>query len=207
MFQSIRDTKRKLCGRRPVLWLWLYDDLDDYCAERWEITNVYVRRDWKRVVAKFNFDHAIWLFPHQEAAELSSLKSQLQDIEVPLFAVVKENLGKELDCFKKFFSGKVYLDQKVCFHQNTSFMWIKDKVNYGFFLKIPTEKFLWASTEVDVSLHVPAYWCVEEPLAGLQEGLQGKPKRGRTCPRWGFCHWTWRSGRQLHSIIKYTSNK
>uniref|UniRef100_A0A8D2ZJF9 Peroxiredoxin-like 2A n=1 Tax=Scophthalmus maximus TaxID=52904 RepID=A0A8D2ZJF9_SCOMX len=46
-----------------------------------------------------------------EAAELSSLKSQLQDLEVPLFAVVKENIGKELDCFKKYFSGKVYVDQ------------------------------------------------------------------------------------------------
>ncbi|CAF98685.1 unnamed protein product [Tetraodon nigroviridis] len=51
-----------------------------------------------------------------EAAELSSLKSQLQDLEVPLFAVVKENLGKELDCFKKFFSGKVYVDQKQSFY-------------------------------------------------------------------------------------------
>ena len=51
----------------------------------------------------------------QEAAELSSLKSQLQDLEVPLFAVVKENLGKELDGFKKYFSGKVYVDQQVCF--------------------------------------------------------------------------------------------
>lgn len=52
----------------------------------------------------------------KEATELSSLKSQLQDLEVPLFAVVKENLGKELDCFKKFFSGKVYVDQKVWFY-------------------------------------------------------------------------------------------
>lgn len=51
----------------------------------------------------------------KEAAELSSLKAQLQDLEVPLFAVVKENIGKELDCFKKFFAGKVYVDQKVCF--------------------------------------------------------------------------------------------
>lgn len=49
----------------------------------------------------------------KEATELSSLKSQLQDLEVPLFAVVKENLGKELECFKKLFSGKVYVDQKV----------------------------------------------------------------------------------------------
>ncbi|AWP13971.1 putative redox-regulatory protein FAM213A-like [Scophthalmus maximus] len=51
-----------------------------------------------------------------EAAELSSLKSQLQDLEVPLFAVVKENIGKELDCFKKYFSGKVYVDQQRNFY-------------------------------------------------------------------------------------------
>ncbi|TKS85652.1 Redox-regulatory protein FAM213A [Collichthys lucidus] len=51
-----------------------------------------------------------------EAAELSSLQSQLQDLEVPLFAVVKENLGKELDCFKKYFSGKVYVDHKRNFY-------------------------------------------------------------------------------------------
>ncbi|GLD65065.1 redox-regulatory protein FAM213A-like isoform X1 [Lates japonicus] len=51
-----------------------------------------------------------------EAAELSSLKSQLQDLEVPLLAVVKENLGKELDCFKKYFSGKVYVDQQKNFY-------------------------------------------------------------------------------------------
>ncbi|KAA8583781.1 hypothetical protein FQN60_014989 [Etheostoma spectabile] len=51
-----------------------------------------------------------------EAAELSSLKSQLQELEVPLFAVVKENLGKELDTFKKYFSGKVYVDQKRNFY-------------------------------------------------------------------------------------------
>uniref|UniRef100_A0A3B5BEG8 Peroxiredoxin-like 2A n=1 Tax=Stegastes partitus TaxID=144197 RepID=A0A3B5BEG8_9TELE len=52
----------------------------------------------------------------EEAAELSSLKSQLQDLEVPLFAVVKENLGKELDSFKKYFSGKVYVDQQRKFY-------------------------------------------------------------------------------------------
>ncbi|KAK5854044.1 hypothetical protein PBY51_015148 [Eleginops maclovinus] len=51
-----------------------------------------------------------------EAAELSSLKSQLQDLEVPLFAIVKENIGKELDCFKKSFTGKVYVDQQRNFY-------------------------------------------------------------------------------------------
>lgn len=57
-----------------------------------------------------------WLLCREEAAELSSLKSQLLDLEVPLFAVVKENIGKELECFKKFFSGKVYVDQKRNFY-------------------------------------------------------------------------------------------
>lgn len=52
----------------------------------------------------------------EEAAELSSLKSQLQDLEVPLFAVVKENLGKELDCFKKYFTGRIYVDQQRNFY-------------------------------------------------------------------------------------------
>ncbi|KAI4813008.1 hypothetical protein KUCAC02_024362 [Chaenocephalus aceratus] len=60
-----------------------------------------------------------------EAAELSSLKSQLQDLEVPLFAVVKENIGKELDCFKKSFTGKVYVDLQRNFygpHQRSMFL-------------------------------------------------------------------------------------
>uniref|UniRef100_A0A7N6B6S0 Peroxiredoxin-like 2A n=1 Tax=Anabas testudineus TaxID=64144 RepID=A0A7N6B6S0_ANATE len=51
-----------------------------------------------------------------EAAELSSLQSQLQELEIPLFAVVKENLSKEVDCFKKYFSGMVYVDEKRNFY-------------------------------------------------------------------------------------------
>lgn len=45
------------------------------------------------------------------------------------------------------------------------------------FLAIFLEKFLWASREVDVSLHVPANRCMEEPLEGPPEGFQGKPQR------------------------------
>lgn len=61
------------------------------------------------------------LFSVQEAAELSSLQSQLQELEIPLFAVVKENLSKEVDSFKKYFSGMVYVDEKVCFRKTVSF--------------------------------------------------------------------------------------
>lgn len=45
------------------------------------------------------------------------------------------------------------------------------------FFTIILEKFLRASREVDVSLHVPANRCMEEPLEGLPEGFQGKPQR------------------------------
>uniref|UniRef100_A0A8C6UST5 Peroxiredoxin-like 2A n=1 Tax=Neogobius melanostomus TaxID=47308 RepID=A0A8C6UST5_9GOBI len=46
------------------------------------------------------------------SADLSSLGPLLQDLEVPLFAVVKENIGKKLDAFKKYFTGEVYVDQQ-----------------------------------------------------------------------------------------------
>uniref|UniRef100_A0A8C6WYG9 Peroxiredoxin-like 2A n=1 Tax=Neogobius melanostomus TaxID=47308 RepID=A0A8C6WYG9_9GOBI len=53
-----------------------------------------------------------WRSPPFEAADLSSLGPLLQDLEVPLFAVVKENIGKKLDAFKKYFTGEVYVDQQ-----------------------------------------------------------------------------------------------
>ncbi|CAJ1067396.1 unnamed protein product [Xyrichtys novacula] len=73
-----------------------------------------------------------------EAAELSSLKSQLYDLEVPLFAVVKENIGKELDCFKKYFSGRVYVDQKRNFYGPT-LRWMC----FSMFLRIGVWRNIW----------------------------------------------------------------
>ncbi|XP_041755775.1 peroxiredoxin-like 2A [Coregonus clupeaformis] len=52
------------------------------------------------------------LLCREEAIELSSLKPQLEELGVPLLAVVKENIGQELDAFKTFFTGEVYVDQK-----------------------------------------------------------------------------------------------
>lgn len=52
------------------------------------------------------------------------------------------------------------------------------------------EKFLRASREVDVSLHVPARRCLEEPLEGLPEGFRGNPQRGRIGLGWSLCDWT-----------------
>lgn len=52
----------------------------------------------------------------EEAAELSSLKPELDELGVPLFAVVKEDVGTEVQNFKPFFKGDVFLDEKRKFY-------------------------------------------------------------------------------------------
>lgn len=49
----------------------------------------------------------------QEAAALSSLKPQLDELGVPLYAVVKEDVGTEVQNFQPYFKGEVFLDEKV----------------------------------------------------------------------------------------------
>uniref|UniRef100_A0A4W6C4R4 Peroxiredoxin-like 2A n=1 Tax=Lates calcarifer TaxID=8187 RepID=A0A4W6C4R4_LATCA len=55
------------------------------------------------------------LFWLQEAAELSSLKPQLDELGVPLYAVVKEDVGTEVQNFRPYFKGEIFLDEKVDF--------------------------------------------------------------------------------------------
>ena len=52
----------------------------------------------------------LWL---QEAAELSSLKPQLDELGVPLYAVVKEDIGAEVQNFRPYFKGEIFVDHKV----------------------------------------------------------------------------------------------
>lgn len=52
----------------------------------------------------------------EEAAELSSLKPELDELGVPLFAVVKEDIGTEVQNFRPFFKGEVFLDEKRRFY-------------------------------------------------------------------------------------------
>lgn len=49
----------------------------------------------------------------QEASELSSLKPQLEELGVPLVAVVKENVGTEIEDFRPHFAGDIYIDEEV----------------------------------------------------------------------------------------------
>uniref|UniRef100_A0AAR2JBX3 Peroxiredoxin-like 2A n=1 Tax=Pygocentrus nattereri TaxID=42514 RepID=A0AAR2JBX3_PYGNA len=52
----------------------------------------------------------------EEAAELSSLRPQLDAFGVPLYAVVKENIGMEIKNFKPYFNGEIFLDEKRGFY-------------------------------------------------------------------------------------------
>ncbi|KAF7657424.1 hypothetical protein LDENG_00026820 [Lucifuga dentata] len=51
-----------------------------------------------------------------EAAELSSLKPQLDQLGVPLYAVVKEDVGTEVQNFRPYFTGEIFLDEKRGFY-------------------------------------------------------------------------------------------
>ncbi|XP_077311035.1 peroxiredoxin-like 2A [Lithobates pipiens] len=52
----------------------------------------------------------------EEAAGLSSLKSDLDQLEIPLYAVVKEKIGTEVEEFQPYFKGEIFLDDKKRFY-------------------------------------------------------------------------------------------
>ncbi|KAK2876007.1 hypothetical protein Q8A67_020103 [Cirrhinus molitorella] len=54
--------------------------------------------------------------PPEEASGLSALKPELDKRGVSLFAVVKENIGSEIDDFRAYFNGEIFLDQQMCFY-------------------------------------------------------------------------------------------
>ncbi|XP_007067310.2 peroxiredoxin-like 2A isoform X2 [Chelonia mydas] len=52
----------------------------------------------------------------EEASELSSLKPQLDQLGIPLYAVVKEKIGTEVEDFQHYFKGEIFLDEKKKFY-------------------------------------------------------------------------------------------
>uniref|UniRef100_A0A8C1TS57 Peroxiredoxin-like 2A n=1 Tax=Cyprinus carpio TaxID=7962 RepID=A0A8C1TS57_CYPCA len=52
----------------------------------------------------------------QEASDLSSLKPLLDERGVALYAVVKENIGSEIQDFRAYFNGEIFLDEKRAFY-------------------------------------------------------------------------------------------
>uniref|UniRef100_G3NZ37 Peroxiredoxin-like 2A n=1 Tax=Gasterosteus aculeatus aculeatus TaxID=481459 RepID=G3NZ37_GASAC len=51
-----------------------------------------------------------------EASGLSSLKPQLEELGVPLVAVVKEDVGTEIRDFRPHFAGDIFIDEKKSFY-------------------------------------------------------------------------------------------
>lgn len=79
--------------------------------------------------------HTVFLYPWpQEAAELSSLKPQLDELGVPLYAVVKEDVGTEVQNFRPYFKGEIFLDKKVPFFlpHNWKLVWFALKLKANF---------------------------------------------------------------------------
>lgn len=52
----------------------------------------------------------------EEASELSSLKPELEKLGVHLVAVVKEDVGAEIEDFRPHFAGDIYIDEKKVFY-------------------------------------------------------------------------------------------
>uniref|UniRef100_A0A8C0TRQ2 Peroxiredoxin-like 2A n=1 Tax=Canis lupus familiaris TaxID=9615 RepID=A0A8C0TRQ2_CANLF len=52
----------------------------------------------------------------EEAADLSSLKPKLDELGVPLYAVVKEQIRTEVQDFQPYFKGEIFLDEKKKFY-------------------------------------------------------------------------------------------
>uniref|UniRef100_A0A3B4X7I5 Peroxiredoxin-like 2A n=1 Tax=Seriola lalandi dorsalis TaxID=1841481 RepID=A0A3B4X7I5_SERLL len=67
-------------------------------------------------MTKHSVLHLFYFLCLQEAAELSSLKPQLDELGVPLYAVVKEDVGTEVQNFRPYFKGEIFLDEKRRFY-------------------------------------------------------------------------------------------
>ncbi|XP_004713093.1 peroxiredoxin-like 2A isoform X2 [Echinops telfairi] len=52
----------------------------------------------------------------EEATDLSSLKPKLDELGVPLYAVVKEHVRTEVKDFQPYFKGEIFLDEKKKFY-------------------------------------------------------------------------------------------
>ncbi|KAM3913610.1 peroxiredoxin-like 2A isoform 1-T2 [Leptodactylus fuscus] len=52
----------------------------------------------------------------EEASELSQLKPELDQLGVPLYGVVKEKVGTEIEAFQPYFKGELFLDEKKRFY-------------------------------------------------------------------------------------------
>lgn len=185
VFQSMRDTRQNLCGKRPAPWSWLYVDQADCCAERYQIYQRIVivkEAALTSAICHFKMEGGCWALLSQDPAGRSWSSSSC--------------CGQREPWQRTRLLQEILLWEGVCgpeglFLHIIRKTWTLKKLS---FFIIILETFLWASREVDVPLHVPANRCMEEPFEGLPEGFQGKPQRWRAGLRRTFCDWTWTAG-------------
>lgn len=173
LFQSMSDTRPKLCGRKLELWSWLCGALDDYCAERCACLCV-IPCNHSGVIF-----HYCYMFCSARLS-LGGCRAVLSQVPAagPWSSAIccgqrkpwqgaglfKEVLHWEGLCGSEGFKTRDFIDTQ-------GRMWGYPIKPISCFYVFLTEKFLRPSRAVDVSLHVSACWSVEEPLAGLPEGL------------------------------------
>lgn len=145
----------------------------------------------------------------QEATELSSLKPQLEQLQVPLFAVVKEDVGTEVQNFRTYFKGEeIFLDEKVGEKMLQIFTMVVLRGMLTVLLlswwwwSSPPEEFLWASGASNGPAGLPAAGRVAQRSEGLQERLHGECSRGGLRPGGSLRH---RSGTAGEKFIAQTS--
>lgn len=139
----------------------------------------------------------------QEAAELSSLKPQLEQLQVPLFAVVKEDVGTEVQNFRAYFKGEeIFLDEKVGEKlQVFTMVFLRQSLTVLLLLLLLCcpEVFLWASWAPPGPAGLPAAGRVAQRPEGLQEWLHGECSRGGLHPGGSLRHRSGTAGKKLGS--------
>lgn len=139
----------------------------------------------------------------QEAAELSSLKPQLEQLQVPLFAVVKEDVGTEVQNFRTYFKGEeIFLDEKVGEKMLQIFTavilpeMLTVLLSWWCWSSTP-EAFLWTSGASNGAAGLPAAGGVAQRSEGLQERLHGECSRGGLHPGRSLRHRSGTAGIKL----------
>lgn len=123
----------------------------------------------------------------QEASELSSLKPQLEELGVPLVAVVKENIGTEIQDFRPHFAGDIYVDDKVSLLQS-------HPSGFGWLSRPFVETLLRPAAEKDGGSGLFSSGSVAELHTGLEVRLPGQHERRGLPPGGGVCHRSRRAG-------------
>lgn len=121
--------------------------------------------------------------------------------------MVKENIGREVQDFRNFFAGEIFLDEKVrknivgieVLYESTfscSFMIICHYCDPHFFICV-SEMFLRSPKSKDGWSGPGSSGCFAEPPPSLEEGLPWQHQGGGLYFGRGLCDWTCMAGKVI----------